>query len=371
MSPLDPHFKNHQSMLPSLPENDYDGDARPRLLHMSSFSGSIRLDKDAPSGTGISNPCPSPRRFRRPSTASSRSASHIRSYLDFAFQSFSVPPETDSRPSTPMSLLHGHPPSLPPLPSLSQPLFPPSNSHKQPLHISTFCHPNSPYVPWESPMRREFLRPLTPHSFVSHFSGFSRTGAIAPEPWEHEPYRPTPLMKLSHSIRRLRRSIKSVKRNMSNALTSRKKPKPSEGISPPIQSEDVCSILDEPLHPPRRITSVTSLSTTHTNSLAAWLHNRHQATLERAGEERHMMTLEEYERIGSWIAACEGGFNCGVEGCQFHPHVSPLGSEDETSSDGSSVMHSLDDTSDTSHEAAVESQVLQRTSTIPKHRKDG
>ncbi len=84
------------------------------------------------------------------------------------------------------------------------------------FHMPALSHPNSPYVPWESPVRREILRPLTPSSFVSHYSRpLSRSGARAPEPpeTEEEPSRQRPtrkLHKVSKSILNLRQAVRSV-----------------------------------------------------------------------------------------------------------------------------------------------------------------
>ncbi|KAK7059044.1 hypothetical protein VNI00_001668 [Paramarasmius palmivorus] len=257
----------------------------------------------------------------------------------------------DSRPSSP---LHEHPPSLPPLPTLSQPLFPRTNKPKAPIYIpSSVTHPNSPYVPWESPVRREFLRPLTPDSYVSRFSGFSRSGAVAPEPWDHEEYSAQ-----NRTLNKLSRGVRRIVTRVSKGLKKSSKHGRQSPLGERSRSVELHRVAEEPLPPPTRPfarRSTTSLETTNTNSLSLWLRARQQQAISRQADEQHFMTLEEYERVGSWIRSTSGpGFDCGIPGCEFHCHDTRISEDDDYSSsdEESSVLHTLDspDTScDNSH----------------------
>ena len=70
--------------------------------------------------------------------------------------------------------------------------------------------------------------------------------------------------------------------------------------------------------------STASLASSDSATLAAWLATRKQAALEeRDYEPGSMMTLEEYERMGSWLDLSgdgqqEGKWMCGVPGCEIH-----------------------------------------------------
>ncbi|KAJ7275316.1 hypothetical protein B0H12DRAFT_1086720 [Mycena haematopus] len=195
--------------------------------------------------------------------------------------------------------LHNEPPAHCVPPSFEsgspspQPLF-----QQLSLEIPSLSHPNSPYVPWPSPVRRNILRPLTPSSQVSHFSGYSRpysrSGARAPEPQEPNspPHNHTKFLRLSRSFKNLGRAVKRSVRHVKNTL--RKTSKSPEAVAEVVDPQTRCpSSFPPPLPSP-----VASCESSHTNTLAEWLQEC-EAKVERATP--HFMTLEEYEERGSWM----------------------------------------------------------------------
>lgn len=216
--------------------------------------------------------------FSRPSTpfqplppVLATSPLRIPSFLDLALQSL------DNEPPTPS--LTSEPPSLPP------------RFRKLSIEIPSVSHPNSPYVPWASPVRRNILRPMTPSSHVSAFSRYSRpysrTGAMAPEP--QEPVPQSKLLKLSKSFKNLRKTVKQGVKNVKRALKKTTKssgPLDAATISPPTIT-----------FPPPLPSPVASCESSNTTTLAVWL-RQCEMNLERATP--HPMTLEEYEERGSW-----------------------------------------------------------------------
>jgi len=70
--------------------------------------------------------------------------------------------------------------------------------------------------------------------------------------------------------------------------------------------------------------STTSLVSSDSATLAAWLAARQQASLEEHDyDPGSLMSLEEYERVGSWLdlsgdGRVDGKWVCGVPGCEIH-----------------------------------------------------
>ncbi|PBL00792.1 hypothetical protein ARMGADRAFT_1058746 [Armillaria gallica] len=176
------------------------------------------------------------------------------------------------------------------------------------FHMPALSHPNSPYVPWESPVRREILRPLTPSSFVSHYSRpLSRSGARAPEPpeTEEEPSRQRPtrkLHKVSKSILNLRQAVTQVTKRFKFAQKRRSLDQPDLPEFPKThwQSDPLLIARHRPRFPPPSPSSA-SFDSTNTNSLAAWLAARQCEAKEWNLEAQRGVALEEYDRAGSWI----------------------------------------------------------------------
>ncbi|KAJ7130084.1 hypothetical protein C8R43DRAFT_1025731 [Mycena crocata] len=189
------------------------------------------------------------------------------------------------------------------------------------IEIPSVSHPNSPYVPWASPIRRTYLRPLTPSSHVSGFSDYSRpysrSGARAPEPQELEFLPPhNKFLRLSKSFKNLRRTVKQGVQHVKNALKKTSKAKSPEVVNMPIR-------CPSPIAPPLP-SPTTSCESSNTNTLADWL-RQCEVNVERATP--HFMTLEEYEERGSWkdrisLVVDESGIRT--------PLVSDAGEEDSS-----------------------------------------
>ncbi|KAG7450324.1 uncharacterized protein BT62DRAFT_1001163 [Guyanagaster necrorhizus] len=233
------------------------------------------------------------------------SSSLVSTLLDINFQSFAF--------ST------GFPTSPPPVQS-SPPISPSPGSRRintpatdnSLFHMPALSHPNSPYVPWESPVRREILRPLTPSSFVSHYSRpLSRSGARAPEPPETEEgpslQRATrKLHKISKSILNLRQAVRNVAQVTKRFKFAPKRRSVDQQPDPPDlpethwQSDPLLIARHRPrLAPPSP--SSASFDSTNTNSLAAWLTARQCEAKEWNLDAQRGVALEEYDRAGSWI----------------------------------------------------------------------
>jgi WD40 repeat protein len=170
----------------------------------------------------------------------------------------------------------------------------------------------------------------------------SRSGARAPEPTG------TPEL-VEHSAqapRRWRRLQQTISRGV-NRVTARlgvlKRPLAVKGLASPCTNakkkhptsqEDLLfvanyspsSISPMAVLTERRtfVPSTTSFASSDSATLAAWLAARQQASLEEWDyDPGSLMTLEEYERVGSWLdlsgdKKVDGKWVCGVPGCEVH-----------------------------------------------------
>ena len=268
------------------------------------------------------------------------------SFLDFSLHSVPPLPESHSTATPPIHL------SVLPQGSLVQDQpksadVTPPKIHDEPFLIPAFQHPNSPYVPWAPPLRRRILQPFPPGSRSSVLSNsysrpVSRSGARAPEPTEtFEPTRTLP-----KNWKQLRQTIsKGVNRVMAHFATLKwsflvKRPaSPSTAISyagnSPVISQDDPFFPENysplPISPLATLTqrriftqSTVSLASSDSATLAAWLSARQRASHEeRDYDPASMMSLEEYERLGSWLELSgdrksEGKWVCSVPECEIH-----------------------------------------------------
>ncbi|KAF9036415.1 hypothetical protein BDZ89DRAFT_1061722 [Hymenopellis radicata] len=239
------------------------------------------------------------------------------SNTDFAFQSFTVSPLSSpplSAPLHPSPLAESHIVSdgkdddIEILPPITTDVF----------QIPAFSHPNSPYVPWTSPIRRDIIRPSTPTSLRSHYSRpLSRSGAQAPEPADI--WLPRTFRKVTKSIHNIRRVLK---RSMSRF---------AKRVSPTrIRHPSFSSSSGSPTSIPRnahlcpRSSSAASLESTSTNTLAIWLATRKREADEWDLESHRFMTLVEYDRAGSWTrlsmsdGLCHDNPDDAQWSCDFH-----------------------------------------------------
>lgn len=246
------------------------------------------------------------------------------------------------------------PPTLPPLPPVSR--FRPSDflhsetSRGDLFQIPAFNHPNSPYVPWALPLRHQILRPTSPVSHASVYSGYSRTysrsGAQAPEPTypsESTARRPK-LVKVTESCRKLTRSVtknfSSVVRRITKLKTSFIHHPEAECRTP--QAEQTTRDLLYGVYTPKVLTpSAASFETSNTNSLAAWLAERQQESQNWEHEQSNHISLEDYERQGSWIDLPHNGRGCQIAGCQVHPSLRAEDALTDTTTNESSILRLL------------------------------
>ncbi|KAG0709054.1 hypothetical protein DFH29DRAFT_993891 [Suillus ampliporus] len=229
--------------------------------------------------------------------------------------------------------------------------------YEGPHWLPAFHHPNSPYVPWPSAIRHRIL-PLTPESPIS--PRCSRSGAVAPEPWGSQSTTETQtnVDKRSSSWKSFKRSVRSGLRSVKSVVSrigkvpklSRRRadvnatnfgeyPYPSAGdymvfaenpssTSPSSPTEDTSS---------SRV-SLDSLVSSDSVTLATWLAER-QTTSDTPCEFPGM-SLEEYERMGSWLDLGRGDEEkvCGVLDCDAH---TPDGSPDALCHEGPRVFRTM------------------------------
>ncbi|KIJ68245.1 hypothetical protein HYDPIDRAFT_106404 [Hydnomerulius pinastri MD-312] len=282
----------------------------------------------------------------------SASTLQLPSFLNFSTQSFTPPPEPQTQRSTsslPASVLFRV--SSTPVSSRRKVIVRKTKNkkvHEGPHWIPAFHHPNSPYVPWTSPVRRRILPPPSPLSpspviFSPHCS---RSGAVAPEPWasdiSSETHKKSGKEKLSSSWKSFKNSLKKgVKNVVAHLGKSRKSLKSScnsqnmlrtydetdtttahksnitfaANPSPPTRPESSCS---------RR--SLASFVSSDSKALVTWLAERCATAPEVADDSPGGMSVEEYELMGSWLDLRhrDGEWVCGVKDCDLHtPDGSP------------------------------------------------
>jgi len=222
--------------------------------------------------------------------------------------------------------------------------------HDEPFLIPAFQHPNSPYVPWAPPIRRRILKPFMSGSRGSvlssgHSRPVSRSGARAPEPAE-TPEPPQRLNPAPKGWKQFRQTISYSFHRVTAHFGALKPPFTSKKIisscTPPLDAMQTHSISHEDtffianyspssisplavLSGPRIFTpSIASLASSDSTTLAAWLAARQRVSLDvRDYDPGSLMTLEEYERVGSWLdlsgdGRVDGKWVCGVPGCEVH-----------------------------------------------------
>ncbi|KAF9229498.1 hypothetical protein BS17DRAFT_771540 [Gyrodon lividus] len=273
----------------------------------------------------------------------SASTLQLPSFLNFSIQSLTPPAEPQPHHSTsslPASILFRV--SSTPVSSRRRVVIRKTKNKKVyegPHWIPAFHHPNSPYIPWTSPVRRRILPPSSPlpTSSVLLSSRGSRSGAVAPEPWASETFLETHKKsgkeKLSSSWKSFKNSIKKgVKSVVTHLGRSRKSLSNSQDIpctydengtttsyksnmtptadpSPSARPETSCSHR-----------SLASFASSDSKMLSTWLAERRTTTPEVAEDSPGEMSVEEYELIGSWLdlRPHDGEWVCGVKGCNLH-----------------------------------------------------
>lgn len=160
----------------------------------------------------------------------------------------------------------------------------------------TIMHPNSPYVPWASSLRREILSPSTPPPMSGCCSHICpRAGAQAPEsissfsPARALPRNGTRLQKISNGLRRMKSAVRKNIQYVAKHITRLKKSGQSVSVRRTEQLET------RPLPP------AGSSDSLNTISLNIWLAGRQRATVDCEGGFLHYASLDDYEQRGSWM----------------------------------------------------------------------
>jgi len=288
-------------------------------------------------------PCRASTSFHPLPPVPSSSSLQLPSFSNYNFYSStptrtSTPPPKPITPTPPSPVLSAlrHPDIALPLSSQQETLDPDEDEY----HIPAFQHPNSPYVPWAPPLRREILCPPTPVSFISseYSRSYSRSGARAPEPVESTPEPHTQASKVHIGWRTLGQAFKKNAKHVAKRITSLTNPFKavashiSASASPGSRIRErnflrkqffshaspYKAIQTSPIRSP----SVGSFDSGETTTLATWLDDRRRLSLERDYDPQSMMSLEEYEQTGSWINVARlgdgSGSSCGVPDCRLH-----------------------------------------------------
>ncbi|KAG6381346.1 hypothetical protein JVT61DRAFT_5756 [Boletus reticuloceps] len=262
------------------------------------------------------------------------------SFLDFSSRSFTSPeePPRHSAASLPASVIFRV--SSPPVASSRRVAVRETKDNKVfegPQWIPAFHHPNSPYVPWSSPVRRRILPPLSlPPSPVCP-SPCIRSGAVAPEPWASstfsQAHNKSGKQRLSSSWKSFKNAIKKGVKTVVSRLGKSRAPLRTmcigqnmrctyddpEEIQTNWTSDAIRSTLAKPRSSgPRR--SLGSLVSSDSMALAAWLAERHASASRVIDNSPREMSVEQYELVGSWLdlRRCDRGWLCGVQDCDMH-----------------------------------------------------
>ena len=312
------------------------------LLHTPSTAGEVKLlspkDSSSPSSPDIIS-------FRPLPPLPSASTLQLPSFLNFSSQSLDSLADPSPRRSTaslPASALFRV--SSSPVPSSRRVVIRKTKNSKVfegPQWIPAFHHPNSPYVPWSSPVRRRILPPTSPlpPSPLSLSSPRIRSGAVAPEPWASSTFSQAHYTsrkeRLSSSWKNFKHSVKKgVKTVISHLGKSTKSLKtPCTGqdmlrtyddidtaiVQPHLSSDAMRATLFK-AHSRSSRDSLASLVSSDSKTLTAWLAERRATASCVADNIPLEMSVEEYELMGSWLDLrhCDGGWLCGIQDCDMH-----------------------------------------------------
>ncbi|GLB36336.1 hypothetical protein LshimejAT787_0306240 [Lyophyllum shimeji] len=160
------------------------------------------------------------------------------------------------------------------------------------VNIPSFMHPNSPYVPWTPEVRREVLCPYVAPSPVSDFytCPYSHTVAQAPKPEDLDASLPLKGFKISKLSRSLRNLTSIIGKNIKQAA------KQISGV----KKSQTATVPQAPASCDHAHMSTNSFDSSDATRLSTWLRNCQQARLDREGEVSRGVSLDEYERLGSW-----------------------------------------------------------------------
>lgn len=296
-----------------------------RLHSLSTAGEAILLPPNDPSAPDVPS-------FRPLPPLPSASSLQLPSFLNFSSQSFASladPPPRRSSTSLPSSALFRV--SSSPITASRRVVVRKTKVFEGPQWIPAFHHPNSPYVPWSSPVRRRILPPPSPlsPSPVCPSSPCIRSGAIAPEPWASSTFSQTHHKsgreRLSSSWKSFKNSVKKgVKTVVSRFGTSR------APLGTLCTGQDMLRNFDDTdmtfnamrakAHSNGPRDSLVSFVSSDSTTLAAWLAERRAAASCIIDNTPREMSVEEYELVGSWLDLrhCDQGWVCGVPDCDVH-----------------------------------------------------
>lgn len=315
------------------------------FLHALSTAGEVKfLSSNDSSSARV--PCPPDLPFFRPlPPLPSASTLQLPSFLNFSTQSLASvvdPPSRRSTASLPTSVLFRA--SSSPAASSRHVVTRKIKNKKVfegPQWIPAFHHPNSPYVPWSSPVRRRILPPPSPlpPSPVCLSSPHIRSGAVAPEPWGSSTSSQAPKRSRKERLSGSWKSFKnSIKIGLKAVVSPLRKPRKSlrtlcinqdmlrtyddvdtTTVVPDLTSNAMRSALAK-THIRGSHDSLASFVSSDSRTLAAWLAERRAAASCVIDNTPREMSVEEYELMGSWLDLrhCDGGWVCGIQDCDMH-----------------------------------------------------
>ncbi|KAH7883761.1 hypothetical protein F5I97DRAFT_2043259 [Phlebopus sp. FC_14] len=336
--------KTRRATRAPLADKTTSSNAAPHVLPLEKINSSISLSNHCcapsePNITSTKEATPSIRRsladansFRPLPLLPSTSTLQLPSFLNFSTRSFAVPSGTRiqrSASSLPGSVLFRI--SSMPVSSHRRVVVRKIKTNKiyeGPNWIPAFHHPNSPYVPWTSSVRRRVLA-TSSHSTSPIPHHHLRSGAVAPEPWTTDTCSEMPKRsrkeKLASSWKSFTGSIKKGVQNI--AARFRKSSNISfNGVTQDVDipTKENATVANDSSSPTRARSacsrhSLKSFASSDSRTLACWLAERRTTACgidESAGE----MSIEEYELMGSWLdlRGGEGEWVCGVRDCGLH-----------------------------------------------------
>jgi hypothetical protein len=145
------------------------------------------------------------------------------------------------------------------------------------LYIPALQHPNSPYVPWNSDLCRNILRPI---------STASQSPSLNIAKMNSSP-------ETRGALKLLRSTMKNSFLRFYNRWKGAPSGQPRQPKPVPLNPSPPAVTLEVP---PSPSTSICSSST-----LTAWLATKRQQAEESVCHPAKLLTLEEYERRGSWL----------------------------------------------------------------------
>ncbi|KAH6917204.1 hypothetical protein BKA70DRAFT_1251606 [Coprinopsis sp. MPI-PUGE-AT-0042] len=174
---------------------------------------------------------------------------------------------------------------------------------KLPLRL---VHPNSPYVPWETPVRQKILCPSNSSPLLSTTveAAVVEDNAHGSDDKLNTRGDKKPIKQIWSTLKSAPKSLKSKCQRLLNPRT-----KDSSPVLPEESEEEVLDskadilphIIDISDSLPTPYSPTASVRSADTHTLAIWLAERHRKFAEKDCESAKIMTIEDYERLGSWI----------------------------------------------------------------------